>query len=212
MKITLGTCIVVFMAGIFTVFISIPVFFGPSSKEEIKDSLVLDEHSMIIDTCPSLKKQLKEVGVLGEHPLVLREGDFNDARGASSKSYFLNISSGTEGLTDFGEVQFRWRIGEEEVITTTLQSLQIRFFVDETKKAPTVEFVFDKDWLNKVCNDKNIDKNLRLDNSYLNANRYIMSDVMMVAKIRISRAEADKQIYFIMEKLIEQDLKEKELF
>jgi hypothetical protein len=210
----LGIVIVIsFLISVFIVGISYK-YITFSNKDQIKDTWVLDEHSMIINTCPSLKKQLKEVGVIGEHPLVLREGNFNDSRGVPSKSYFLNTSSGTEGFSDFGEVQFRWRLGlgEGKIATTTLQSLQIRFFVDETKEVPTIEFVFDKKWINKACNDIDINKDSHFKNSHLNENRYVMSDVMMFAKIRISREEADKQIYFIMEKLIEQELNEKELF
>ena len=192
----LGMVLVVsFLFSVFIVGISYK-YITPSPKEQVKDTWDLEEHSMIINDCPFLKEQLKKVGVLGEHSLLLQGGD----QGVLSKRYFLNISSGTEGITDFGEIQFRWipGHGEGKIVATTLQSLQIRFFVDETKKTPTVEFVFDKDWLNKVCNDKDVSKNSHFKNSYLNANRYAMSDVMLFAKIRMSSKEIERQAYFIM--------------
>ncbi|MCX6778719.1 MAG: hypothetical protein NTU97_00615, partial [Candidatus Magasanikbacteria bacterium] len=82
------------------------------------------------------KDQMQEIGFLGQR--VLHRIIQTDERMPSR--VFLNI-----GLQ---RLQFYWGRTSGEYVSTVLPCSSFRFVIDESKAVPTVEFIFDEDWLN----------------------------------------------------------------
>ncbi|MBU2036907.1 hypothetical protein KJ866_01725 [Patescibacteria group bacterium] len=108
-------------------------------------------------------------------------------------SFFLGIGSVSGNLVSERKLQFYWGRTAEEFISTTLSYSMFRFVVDESKTVPTVEFVFDENWLNskRTVYTESEKSNL---NWWL-ADDQVRNDILRVAVVRISRKDLEKEVY-----------------
>ncbi|MFA4817648.1 MAG: hypothetical protein WC608_02865 [Parcubacteria group bacterium] len=136
------------------------------------------------------KEGLKDTGLFGEHSLV-RVEKFNAVGGSVSGSFFLGIGSvsGTSGMES--KLRFYWSPKPGEIVPTDLPYNKLRFIIDETKNTPTVEFVFNDSWLN---HGENSYREYHAG-QYPNLNDLILSWRMELAKVRISSATLEKEVY-----------------
>lgn len=136
----------------------------------------------------SPKEGLKNSGLFGEHPLSRIES-FGAVKGSVSGSFFLGIGSVDGSLGSEFQIQFYWSPKPGEIIATTLPYSKFRFIIDETKKTPTVEFVFTDSWLNSDGVEDYIEK------QYPNLNDLVLSEKMELARVRMSSAVLEKEVY-----------------
>ncbi len=99
---------------------------------------------------------------------------------------------GIGGSVESGyKLQFYWEPKHGEIIATALPYSMFRFIIDETKDIPTIEFIFDQDWLNDGMFSIDYGNSAR----YPNLNSFVLSDKMLLAKVRISRKTLEKEVY-----------------
>lgn len=138
---------------------------------------------------PPPAEQMKDWGIFGEHA-VARIENFSSAQGSLSGSFFLGFGS-INGSSNSGfKFQFYWSPKPGEIIVTSLPYDKFRFIIDETKKEPTVEFVFNDFWLNDPTTQIIYKKK-----DYPNLNDIVMSMKMKLVIVRISKATLEKEIY-----------------
>ena len=137
---------------------------------------------------PPPKEQLQDSGLFGEHPLVRTES-FNAVQGSVSGSFFLGIGSINGSLGSESKIQFYWSPKPGEIVVTALPYSHCRFIIDETKNTPTVEFVFNDFWLRQK-----IDRDLS-ERHYPDLNVFVLSNNMELARIRISSATMEREVY-----------------
>ncbi|MFH1385887.1 MAG: hypothetical protein ABIG65_02480 [Patescibacteria group bacterium] len=138
------------------------------------------------------KDQLQQLGLLGQHDLRRIE-QTSGINGHMDGSFFLGIGSVSGNLVSERKLQFYWGRTAEEFISTTLSYSMFRFVVDESKTVPTVEFVFDENWLNskRTVYTESEKSNL---NWWL-ADDQVRNDILRVAVVRISRKDLEKEVY-----------------
>jgi len=143
---------------------------------------------VVVSGCESRQEQLKDSGLFGEHPLVRIES-FGAVQGSVSGSFFLGIGSINSSLGSEFKIQIYWCPKPGEMVATALPYSKFLFIIDEEKKTPSVEFVFDKGWLLwETDNDYS-------QAQYSNLNDFILSEYMVLAKVRIASATIAKEIY-----------------
>ena len=149
-----------------------------------------------ISSYPTPREQIKIAGLSGEHSLALFRGNFKDIKGVPSESYFESYGTGTGDIgLDKASLCFiiNRKDGSVAKYLAILPLNKIHFIIDEIKETPTIEFVFDENWLNELYDDKKI-----WNTSYLYIDNIIHSDKMVVAKIRMPSPMMYKQIYFAL--------------
>lgn len=138
------------------------------------------------------KDQLQQLGLLGQHDLRRIE-QTSGISGHMDGKFFLGIGSVSGNLSSERQFQFYWGRTAEEFISTTLPYSMFRFIVDESKTVPTIEFVFDGDWLNSkrwvYTESEKSNLNWWLDDVSLKNN------ILRVAVVRISRKDLEKEVY-----------------
>ena len=138
------------------------------------------------------KDQLQQLGLLGQHDLRRIE-QTSGISGHMGGSFFLGIGSVSGNLVSERQLQFYWGRTAEEFVSTTLSYSMFRFVVDESKTVPTVEFVFDENWLNskRTVYTESEKSNL---NWWL-ADDQVRNNILRVAVVRISRKDLEKEVY-----------------
>lgn len=120
-------------------------------------------------------QQLVNTGIFGEHRLKRIES-FGSVMGSEFK------------------IQFYWEAKLNEIIASSLPYRMFKFVIDQNRQVPTVEFLFDYNWLND--NTLNENKTYRYDASdRLNLNNFVMSNWLKVAVVRISMETLEKEVY-----------------
>jgi len=148
--------------------------------------------------CDSRRDQLQQFGLHGQHDLrrIEQTSGFSGQMGGS---FFLGIGSISGNLNSERQLQFYWGRTAEEFVSTTLPYSMFRFVVDESKTVPTVEFIFDDDWLDarKIAYTESEKSNLNwwLDESVRAKIRSGRSVSFRVAVVRISRKDLEKEVY-----------------
>lgn len=143
--------------------------------------------SFLLTSCaPPAREQLANTGIFGEHQLK-RVESFGSVTGSVGGSFFLGIGSvaGTVG-SEF-RLQFYWEPKPGEIVASSLPYSKFKFCVDPKKQIPTVEFIFDKHWLDTDAGEVygNVD----------NLNDFVMSKHLKLAVIKISGETLEKEVY-----------------
>ena len=96
------------------------------------------------------KQLLTSIGFLGEHNLLrLDEKLIWNSKGISG-SFFLGCGSIDGGeISSVSALRFNWIQSESGIYNTTVPYEKIRVIPDDSKKIPTIEFVFTSDFLNR---------------------------------------------------------------
>ena len=138
------------------------------------------------------KDQLQQLGLLGQHDLRRIE-QTSGISGHMDGSFFLGSGSVSGNLVSERQLQFYWGRTAEEFVSTTLSYSMFRFVVDESKTVPTVEFIFDENWLNskRTAYSESEKSNL---NWWL-ADDQVRNNILRVAVVRISRKDLEKEVY-----------------
>lgn len=140
------------------------------------------------DYSPSVREQLADTNIFGEHQLKRIES-FGSTTGSVGGSFFLGIGSVSGTIGSEFKLQFYWEPKPNEIIVSSLPYSKFKFIVDEGKKIPTVEFIFQPQWLNArfyAYDDTG---------AKLNLNNFIMYDRLGIAIVRISKETLEKEIY-----------------
>lgn len=144
---------------------------------------------LFMSCAPKVKERLKNRNLFGQHSLVMIES-FNSVQGAVSGKFFLGTGAITGAVRSEYKLQFYWSPKPNEVIASSLPYSKFRFIIDDKLDSPTIEFVFSDVWLNRFTN--NDYGNL---NRYPNLNCFVLSDVLLLVKVRISKASLEKEVY-----------------
>lgn len=148
--------------------------------------------------CDTRKNQLQEMGLLGQHDLRWIE-QTSGIGGHLDGSFFLGIGSVSGNLASERKLQFYWGRTAEEFISTTLPYSMFRFVVDDSKVIPTIEFIFDEDWLNtskiRYSESERANLNFWLDEAVRARTPSSREVLFRVAVIRISRKDLEKEVY-----------------
>lgn len=158
-------------------------------KNKIKGLILLLFSLFVLINCgPSPKERLASSGLFGEHEL-LRIENFGAIQGSISDSFFLGSGSINGSIGSEFKIQFYWSPKPKEIIATALPYSKFRFIIDDTKKTPTIEFIFNYDWLNKKTDRDYSEK------TYPNLNDFILDSTMELVRVKISRATLEKEVY-----------------
>jgi hypothetical protein len=145
---------------------------------------------LLVMSCgPSPREQLKDSGLWGEHNLIRMES-FGGVNGSISGSFFLGIGSINGSLGSEFKLQFYWSPKPGEIVITALPYSKFRFIIDETKKVPAIEFLFNDQWLNNgdaFSGDQ--------EKPSPNLNDFIMSDHLQLVRVKISNSALEKEVY-----------------
>lgn len=145
--------------------------------------------SFVVVGCnPSPKEELESTGLFGEHTLA-RVESFRTVQGSVSGGFFLGFGSVSGSLDSEFKIQFYWSPKPGEIVATALPYSKFRFVIDETRNTPTVEFVFSDFWLNDSTGEVDVAKR------HPNLNDFVLSDALELAKVRISSAAMEKEVY-----------------
>jgi len=140
----------------------------------------------------SNKENLKDVGIFGQHELRRIE-QIEGINGKISGNFFLGCGSLAGNITNERRLQFSWGRTPDEFIVTTLPFSMFRFVIDDSKKVPTVEFIFDKSWLDSKWHNLNESEKSN-PNSWLD-DEYIRNHYFRVAIVRISKQDFEKEVF-----------------
>lgn len=134
------------------------------------------------------RSELSDTGLFGEHPVgevvesIQLSGEFSGA-------HFILVG-GVDGKVSTSTVlSFSWSPQAGEYLPTDLPRNKFRVVVDEEKESPTIEFLFNEDWLKSVPPNPNdpFDFDYHLsENDRMNLNKYIQSDSLELVLVRIS--------------------------
>ncbi|MEK7503022.1 MAG: hypothetical protein AAB556_01095 [Patescibacteria group bacterium] len=131
------------------------------------------------------REQLLETGMFKEHQL-LRLENFGSVTGSVSGGFFLGTGSVNGTVGSEYRLQFWWSPKPGELVATTFPYQKFRFVVDDTLKAPSVEFLFDEGWLKSTW-------------SYFDeTEKYDLNDFMgyiKVAKVKIPQKVLEEEIF-----------------
>ena len=148
--------------------------------------------------CDTRRNQLQEMGLLGQHDLRRIE-QTSGISGHLGGSFFLGIGSVSGSFTSERKLQFYWGRTAEEFVSTTLSYSMFRFVIDESKTVPTVEFVFDEDWLNtsrtSYSESERANLNFWLDETVRARTPSSREVLFRIAVVRISRKDLEKEVY-----------------
>jgi len=136
---------------------------------------------------PSVREQLVDTNIFGEHQLKRIES-FGSVTGSVKGNFFLGIGSVDGAIGSEFNLQFYWEPRPDEIIISSLPYSKFKFIVYESKRIPTVEFIFEPQWLSANyysygAGDK------------LNLNDFVMSYRLKIATVRISKETLEKEIY-----------------
>ena len=144
------------------------------------------------------RNQLQEMNLLGQHDLRRIE-QTSGINGHLDGSFFLGIGSVSGNLASERKLQFYWGRTAEEFISTTLPYSMFRFIVDNSKAVPTIEFIFDEDWLNasktRYSESERANLNFWLDEAVRARTPSSREVLFRVAVIRISQKDLEKEVY-----------------
>ncbi len=143
-----------------------------------------------------VKEDLAPVGLFGQHKLIGTERVGLGIKGDIEGSFFFGVGDVNGKIRSESILNFYWEPKSGEIVATSLPLNKFRFIIDESKKNPTVEFVFDEEWLNDDIDWGPLSL-FRYDPSDKeNLNYFIIDNIAMkVAKIRISSATMEKEVY-----------------
>lgn len=136
-----------------------------------------------------VREQLADTNIFGEHQLKHIES-LGSVTGSVHGSFFLGIGSINGSIGSEFKLQFYWGPKSNEIIVSSLPYSKFKFLIDENKKIPTVEFIFEPWWLNRVSYSYSYDAGDKL-----NLNDFVMSDRLKIAIIRISKETLEKEVY-----------------
>lgn len=127
------------------------------------------------------KEQLKDV-LLGEQKLVKRK-EWRNTDSEIGGVFFLFMGGISGKTTSYSSLQFCWENKLNQMTISELPFSMIRFDIDNSKKIPTVEFIFNDVWLdvNTYSEQKN------------NLNKHLDHYWLEIAIIRISREQFNKE-------------------
>jgi hypothetical protein len=143
---------------------------------------------VVVCCSPPPKEVFKDSGLFDEHALVRMES-FGATQGSVSGGFFLGIGSVNGSLGSEFKIQFYWSPKPGEIVASALPYSKFRFIIDETKNTPTVEFVFNDLWLNNETG-----RNYS-ESRFPNLNDFVLSDIMQLARVRISSATMEREVY-----------------
>lgn len=136
----------------------------------------------------SPEKQLEETGLFGEHCIVRVE--HVSTSGASMSGGFFLIAGVVDGsYENEPKLRFYWEANPNQILATTLSYYKFQFVIDNEKEMPTIEFMFDENWLQapSITERSFSEKN--------NLNSWVMSPDMLYAIVRISEETLENEIY-----------------
>lgn len=144
---------------------------------------------------PSLetnRSQLQALGFFGQHDLRRIE-QASGMNGRMDGGFFLGIGGVSGSLTAEQKLQFYWGRTADEFIVTALPYSMFRFVIDESKAVPTVEFVFDEDWL--VWKDDVFNESEKSNLNFWFRDYMVKDYRFRVAIVRISLEDFEREIY-----------------
>ncbi len=150
---------------------------------------------LLLHACtPEKQASAEEVisGFLGEHSLI-RVEKIKGVKGDLSGSFFLGSGSIRGSMDTEFKLQFYWSPKPKEILITSLPYSKFRFILDETKDIPTVNFIFDPEWLERPAFSDC--PNCNNNPQYLNFNDVLASKNLITAIVRISPSTLEKEIY-----------------
>ena len=139
-------------------------------------------------SCTTRQESWSNSGLFGEHLLNKMETT-NTIQASASGSFFLGCGDIESSFGSESKIKFYWSPKPNEIVASTLLYSKFRFIIDETKSTPTVEFIFQRSWLQRDV------KIVYDESSYPNLNDFVMSNNMLLAKVRISTATLEKEVY-----------------
>ncbi len=136
----------------------------------------------------SVREQLADTNIFGERQLKRIES-FGSVTGSIKGSFFLGIGSVSGAIGSEFNLQFYWEPKSNEIIASSLPYSKFKFIVDENKKIPTVEFIFEPWWLSSVGYSYGTGDKLNLNDFVMSSGR------LKIAIVRISKETLEKEVY-----------------
>lgn len=158
-------------------------------KKVIIKGLAFFVLGVVLIGCHDTPKEVLQnsgTGIFGQHSL-LRTERLNSIGGSMSGSFFLGFGSVGGVIKSDTELRFYWSPKPGEIVPTTLPYSRFKFIIDETKSVPTVEFVFNKDWLNDGFGGQEYKVPENLND--------IISEELELAKVRISKKSLEEEVF-----------------
>jgi len=144
----------------------------------------------MIVSCRPKREDIEKVGLLKTYELR-RSINSNGINGKIQGSFFIGCGSIDGNLSTERQLQFEWSRDINERIITTLPYGKFLFIIDSTKINPTIQFIFEKAYLNEESgngdNNQNFDPN---PNNYLYGNIKFQQVI-----VRISKKDYEQEIY-----------------
>ena len=140
--------------------------------------------------CGVSHKDLEKIGVLGEYQLRHIE---RTTGGNSYGSFFLGIGSVSGNTGD--RLRFYWGRTLDEIMPTTLPYNLFRFIIDESKKVPTVRFVFDESLLSVTDSVDYVSKAMKENPGWLFSEESVKRGYILSVVIKISQETLEKEVY-----------------
>ena len=138
------------------------------------------------------RDQMQKIGLLNQHNLRHMKQN-NGFSGSLDGSFFLGSGSISGSINSETQLQFFWGRTPDEFIPTTLPFRMFKFVIDNARLVPTVEFVFDEDFLNSsrwaYSESHKANLNRWLDESM------IKGEYLRVVIIRISQKDLENEIF-----------------
>ena len=131
--------------------------------------------------CNTVSEQFSKAGLLGEHPVRSVEKQ-SSLSGEIHGTYFLLLGAMNGEITTGTTISFTWAPEDDSRITSDIPREKILVKIDNNKKAPTVEFIFDETYLSNNYNNTN-------NTDFLNRNKFLTGANFIVAVVRISEED-----------------------
>jgi|GEM_PF-6437940 len=157
----------------------------------------------------NLAQHLAAANFTGEHKLVKRPDAMILLHGtlnaSSEGGLFFSAINTSMSVSSDPNLQFWWEQRPGEILLTTLPTSELRLIIDNSKRAPTIEFVISGDhWKygsRGVCYD-GVRQCIANEIYFLpprdrNFNQDIMSEDLQEARIRISARDLKREIFLL---------------
>ncbi len=138
------------------------------------------------------QEQLQGIGLLGEHE-VRRIEQVEGISGFIRGNFFLATGSVSGSFSSQKMLQFFWGRTKDEVFSTTLPYSHFKFIIDNAKRIPTIEFIYDKEWLRRTRDPYTEAQKANLN--FFLSDSFVRNRTLSVAIVRISQQDLEKEIY-----------------
>jgi hypothetical protein len=136
----------------------------------------------------SYEEALSRAGITGEHPLK-HPNEVSALSGSLHGDFFVGTGTINGKIENVQKIMFSWCPAPNVVVSSEFPKTIFLIQTDNAKKAPTLEFIFDKDWLaRKALITKKADWQTPNVNAIINS-----TGELQAIRIRISEADLRKE-------------------